>query len=65
MQHWGKSGKGFNNDRQDIMPRLSDRQTVYSKQTADSQTAAEIQTTQQSAVIPVQEAIMESRLREG
>ena len=64
MQHWGKSGKGFNNDRQDIMPRLSDRQTVFSIQTADSQTA-EKQTTKQSAVIPVQEANLESRLGEG
>ena len=69
MQNWGKSGRQFNNDRHDIvethnlMPRLNDRQTVFSKQTADSQT--DIQTAKQSAVVPLQLADMESRLREG
>ena len=58
----------FNNDRQDIiethMPRLNDRQTVYSKQTADPQTA-DIQLAPQTAVLPLQAANLESRLREG
>ena len=68
MQHWGKSGRHLNNDRQDIiethMPRLNDRQTVYSKQTADPQTA-DIQSAPQTAVLPLQAANLESRLREG
>ena len=68
MQHWGKSGRQFHNDRQDIiethMPRLNDRQTVYSKQTADPQTA-DIQLAPQTAVLPLQAANLESRLREG
>ena len=69
MQNWGKSGRQFNNDRHNIiethnlMPRLSDRQTVFPKGTADSQ--PDIQTVKQSAVVPLQPADMESRLREG
>ena len=73
MQNWGKSGRQSNNDRHDIiqthnlMPRLSDRQTVFPKGTVDS--PADIQTPRQSrddrAIVPLQPADMESRLREG
>ena len=64
-----KSGRQFNNDGHKIiethslMPRLSDRQTVFPKGTVDS--PADIQTAKQSAVVPLQPADMESRLREG
>ena len=73
MQNWGKSGRQSDHDRHDItethnlMPRLSDRQTVSPKGTVES--TADIQTPrlarEERAVVPLQTADMESRLWEG